>query len=189
MLLGYLTPAIRKSNIKELSLNYNSLGTESARGLLILLPEIEDIGLPNLSTKCTVRAIRKANDIRITRLSLRNTGIDGDVLIVLANALLTNRSLSSLDVSENNFDNNLESIKLLFSKTLTVNNTLKELNLSKTNLSNENLIRLAESIPSSKGIEKLLISYNPIGYPGVNYSIANVIFFLIDFSLVSIIKT
>ncbi|KAI8373984.1 hypothetical protein EDC96DRAFT_9975 [Choanephora cucurbitarum] len=97
----------------------------------------------------------------LLQLNLANTQISYEGLSVLSNALLENKSLESLDLSDNPLSQQSDEGILALKTTLARNSSLQSLNLSNTQLDSSATITLAEALPENRSLTRLDLSKNP----------------------------
>jgi Ran GTPase-activating protein (RanGAP) involved in mRNA processing and transport len=103
----------------------------------------------------------------IQELELQDTGISPDELFVLAEALEVNKSLEKLNLRDNYIGSRINFARLKkknalarFAEALKKNQALKDLNLSKCNLNEEDALLIVSALRDNTNIKNLDISGN-----------------------------
>ncbi|KAI8907744.1 hypothetical protein DFJ77DRAFT_475137 [Powellomyces hirtus] len=180
-LLRVLGSGIVESNVTTLSLRLNKLagdcgpafteilqGGTSVSSYVVRGLRVLDLSENNLGRGITAIASGLAKNKRLVELYLRdNRTLDARDLDALAEALKVNNTLELLDLSGTVLDGEkkVDAISAL-KDALTHNKVLQTLSLSRTHLTSEGAIALAESLPLTTTLRYLDLTQNPLDLAG-----------------------
>lgn len=159
----------KKCFLEKLDLCYNQIGLNGARALLDHLTQNDDISLRTLSLNSNdlgcegaVNALRLP---KLIRLNLRQVMNDISVTSEFANALSSNNSLVTLNLSQNNItDDGVGYV----TEGLLDNKTLKELIIYGNKIGDEGVGKIADMLNKNASLIHINLSFNKeIGNEGV----------------------
>ncbi|KAJ1920745.1 hypothetical protein H4219_001144 [Mycoemilia scoparia] len=161
-------PGVQKSSLRFLSLRLNKVSEHHSHVLKSLLEgdsgcKLEALDLSQNLLRLAMPSICLAlsSNTHLKELSLTKNNLSSDSLVNIAKCLPKNRSLTSLDLSNNPLTyygmDGLNELKI----ELPSNKFLQCLFMSDTKLTTEGAIILAEGLPDLRHLQRLDISLNP----------------------------
>jgi hypothetical protein len=142
----------REVNLRVLDLEYNVI---SSKGFvpffdkcLANMPNLQQLllGGNRLENKAIVHLAKILKEICVTRLSLKDNGITSKGLVSFLNIVRSNRNLTHMDLSENNFSDYETGFKLSVESYFDSNLTLESINLSNCKLEKDFFVELGHGI-------------------------------------------
>lgn len=152
--------------LKELDLSNNKLGERGAISLAAGLATnhaLESLVLENNKLSCKAakqlgEVLKKNSTLRELNLAFNQIELAG--MVGLAQGLLSNKSLKKLNIDQNKFACKRAAANEVLATLLADNNTLEELSLTETGLTNEGMVLLGKGLADNTGLKVLSLRGN-----------------------------